>query len=83
MSGLRERQREMTRNLIIDAVAELVLERGAEGFSLEDVAVRAKPMPDAMINEDGNFPSEVFLEYARPLVGELPEYADLDFDRVR
>jgi len=50
--------------------------------SLEDVAVRAKPMPDAMINEAGNFPSEAFLEYLRPLVGEMPEYAELQFERV-
>lgn len=49
---------------------------------LEDVAVRAKPMPDAMINEDGNFPTEAFFDYLRPLVGELPEYADLRFDPV-
>ena len=49
---------------------------------LEDVAVHAKPMPDEMITEGGNFPSEAFFEYARPLVGELPEYADLDFEPV-
>ena len=49
---------------------------------LAEVATRAKPMPDAMINEAGNFPSEAFLDYARPLVGELPEYADLRFDPV-
>lgn len=49
---------------------------------LEDVAVRAKPMPDGMINEDGNFPTEAFFDYLRPLVGELPEYADLRFDPV-
>jgi 6-phosphofructokinase 1 len=49
---------------------------------LEDVAVRAKPMPDTMINEAGNFPSEPFLEYLRPLVGDMPEYADLRFDPV-
>lgn len=50
---------------------------------LEDVAVRAKPMPDAMINEAGNFPTPAFLEYVRPLVGELPEYADLRFEPGR
>ena len=49
---------------------------------LADVAVRAKPMPDEMINEAGNFPSETFLEYLRPLVGEMPEYADLRFEPV-
>jgi len=35
-----------------------------------------------MINEAGNFPSEAFLEYLRPLVGEMPEYAELQFERV-
>jgi 6-phosphofructokinase 1 len=47
---------------------------------LEDVAVRAKPIPDEMINERGNFPSEVFMDYLRPLVGELPYYADLTIE---
>jgi 6-phosphofructokinase len=50
--------------------------------ALEDVAVRAKPMPDEMINVDGNFPTDSFLEYLRPLVGELPEYADLRYEPV-
>ena len=49
---------------------------------LEEVAVRAKPMPDSMINERGNFPSGAFLEYLRPLVGEVPDYADLNFELV-
>jgi hypothetical protein len=40
-------------------------------------------MPDDMVNDDGNFPSDAFFEYARPLVGELPGYADLDFARVK
>ncbi|MCD4823187.1 MAG: diphosphate--fructose-6-phosphate 1-phosphotransferase [Phycisphaerae bacterium] len=44
-----------------------------------DVAVRAKPMPDEFINEAGNFPTEAFLDYLRPLVGELDEYANLKF----
>lgn len=44
---------------------------------LSEVAVRAKPMPDSFLNEAGNFPSEAFFQYARPLVGELPEYAEL------
>jgi 6-phosphofructokinase 1 len=47
--------------------------------ALKDVAVRAKPMPDKMINAEGNFPSEAFLEYARPLVGELPEFVNLKY----
>ena len=44
---------------------------------LHEVAVRAKPMPDEMINEAGNFPTRAFLDYAGPLVGPLPEFARL------
>ena len=36
-------------------------------------------MPDAFINERGNFVTEAFIDYLRPLVGPLPEYASLDF----
>jgi len=46
---------------------------------LEEVAVRARPMPNEFINEDGNFPSAAFLDYLRPLVGELPEFAELKY----
>ncbi len=44
---------------------------------LNDVAVRAKPMPDEYINADGNFVTEAFLDYLRPLVGEMPNYVTL------
>lgn len=45
---------------------------------LSDVAVRAKEMPAEMINPEGNDVTEAFLEYARPLVGELPAYVSLE-----
>jgi 6-phosphofructokinase 1 len=45
---------------------------------LSDVAVRAKEMPEEMINERGNDVTEAFLEYARPLVSPLPEYVSLE-----
>jgi 6-phosphofructokinase 1 len=45
--------------------------------ALADVAVRAKPMPEDFLNNAGDFPSDKFFAYARPLVGDLPEYADL------
>ncbi len=51
--------------------------------ALKDVAVRAKPMPDEYLNEAGNFPSEAFLEYLRPLVGDLPEYAELKYQQAK
>ena len=44
---------------------------------LKDVAVRAKPMPPAYINEAGNFVTGGFLEYLRPLIGEVPKYTRL------
>ncbi|MEK9503582.1 diphosphate--fructose-6-phosphate 1-phosphotransferase [Gaopeijia maritima] len=47
---------------------------------LSEVAVRAKPMPDEMINDAGNFPTEAFFDYLRPLVGDLPTYAALRLD---
>lgn len=48
-----------------------------------DVAVRAKPMPDEFINEAGNFPSQAFVDYLRPLVGELPEFAELKYQQAQ
>ncbi len=47
-----------------------------------DVAVRAKPMPDEFINAAGNFVTDAFFDYLRPLVGELPEYANLKYSGV-
>lgn len=41
---------------------------------LHEVAVKAKPMPREYFNEAGNFVSPAFLNYIRPLVGELPEF---------
>lgn len=45
--------------------------------ALCDVAVKAKPMPDKYINKDGNFVTDEFLDYVRPLIGELPNYVKL------
>jgi len=44
---------------------------------LMDAAGKAKPMPDEYINEEGNFITDAFLDYVRPLVGRLPIYAKL------
>ncbi len=44
---------------------------------LHEVAVKAKPMPKEFFNEAGNFVSPAFLEYIRPLIGELPEFVKL------
>ncbi len=45
---------------------------------LSDVAVRAKSMPDDFINKEGNFVTDKFLEYIKPLIPELPDYTRLD-----
>jgi 6-phosphofructokinase 1 len=45
---------------------------------LEKVAIKAKPVPDEFINAEGNFITDAFLEYIRPLVGKLPNYTTLE-----
>lgn len=46
---------------------------------LEDVANKEKKVPKEFINSEGNFVSEAFLNYAKPLIGEpLPKYARLE-----
>jgi len=46
---------------------------------LREVAVRAKPMPDEFINKEGNFVTDAFIKYLKPLVGEMPEYTKLAY----
>ena len=45
---------------------------------LSDVAVKAKPMPFDFFNSRGNFVSEAFYDYIRPLIGDLPEFVELE-----
>ncbi len=49
---------------------------------LGEAANAAKPMPDKFISKDGLFVTRAFLDYARPLVGALPEYADLSVGKL-
>ncbi len=44
---------------------------------LNDVAVKAKPMPRDYFNEEGNFVSDRFIEYMKPLTEPLPEFVRL------
>jgi 6-phosphofructokinase 1 len=44
---------------------------------LSEVAVKAKPMPQRFINEEGNFVTQEFIDYLRPLVGAMPKYSRL------
>ena len=50
---------------------------------LSEVAARAKPMPDEFISEDGTDVTPAFIEYAKPLVGKLPEYVKLAYHSYR
>lgn len=45
---------------------------------LEEVAVAAKPMPREYFNEAGNNVSPSFIEYIKPLAGEIPEFVRLE-----
>ncbi len=45
---------------------------------LSEVAVAAKPMPKEYFNEAGNFISQSFLDYMRPLAGDLPDFVRLE-----
>jgi len=44
---------------------------------LGEVAVRAKPLPDEFIASSGSDVTAQFIEYAAPLAGEFPSYAEL------
>ncbi len=44
---------------------------------LNDVAVKARPMPREYFNDEGNFVSDRFREYMRPLTAPLPEFVRL------
>lgn len=50
---------------------------------LNEVAVRAKPMPDSYLAASGRDVTPAFLEYLRPLAGDLPGFGDLDNLPVR
>jgi 6-phosphofructokinase 1 len=45
---------------------------------LSDVAVRAREMPRQMFNKRGNDVTQAFLDWARPLLGPMPEYVSLE-----
>ncbi|MHC4912948.1 MAG: 6-phosphofructokinase [Planctomycetota bacterium] len=47
-------------------------------IGLAEVAIKAKPMPNEFINAEGNFVTDAFRDYIRPLIGELPQYATLE-----
>ena len=50
---------------------------------LETVARHSTEMPDSFINAEGNFVTDDFLRYARPLVGQMPLMERIQAPRVK
>jgi 6-phosphofructokinase 1 len=46
--------------------------------ALKEVAVSAKPMSSDYFNKEGNHVSQKFIDYIKPLAGELPEFIQLE-----
>jgi 6-phosphofructokinase 1 len=45
---------------------------------LEKVAIAAKPMPAEYFNKAGNHVSPAFIDYMKPLIGDLPQFVKLE-----
>jgi 6-phosphofructokinase 1 len=45
---------------------------------LKEVALSAKPMSTDYFNKEGNHVSQKFIDYIKPLIGELPEFVQLE-----
>jgi 6-phosphofructokinase 1 len=45
---------------------------------LKEVALSAKPMSIDYFNKEGNHVSQKFIDYIKPLIGELPEFVQLE-----
>jgi 6-phosphofructokinase 1 len=50
---------------------------------LADVANRERPMPDNFFSDDGMNVTRAFVQYAQPLVGELPKHVHLKLTRAK
>ncbi len=46
---------------------------------LEKVALKIKPMDNKFINAQGNFVTEEYIKYLKPIVGRLPNYSELNY----
>ena len=44
---------------------------------LSEVAIAARPMPAEYFNASGNFVTDAFMRYMKPLTGELPDFVKL------
>jgi len=47
--------------------------------SLEEVALNTKLMDSKYINNQGNFVTDEYIKYIKPLIGEIPNYSELEF----
>ncbi len=50
---------------------------------LREVANHERPMPANFFTKDGMNVTQKFLDYARPLIGEMPEYASLTMKKAQ
>jgi 6-phosphofructokinase 1 len=50
---------------------------------LKKVAINARPMDEKYIDDKNLFVTKAFLNYAAPLVGELPQYASLTIKKAK
>ncbi|MBN2312329.1 MAG: diphosphate--fructose-6-phosphate 1-phosphotransferase, partial [Sedimentisphaerales bacterium] len=82
VSEARECGREAVRLAMTEDNGSVAIKRIANGkdyavelfrTELSNVAEKTKSMPDEYINADGNGITDAFVEYAKPLVGELPK----------
>ncbi|MBI1314244.1 diphosphate--fructose-6-phosphate 1-phosphotransferase [bacterium] len=51
-------------------------------IELDKVANAERPMPKNFITKDGLFVTKAFLDYAHPLIGELPDYFSLNLQKA-
>jgi 6-phosphofructokinase len=61
----------------IDRVSDDPYEISYGKVPLGEVAIAARPMPQEYFNDAGNFVSDAFLKYMKPLTGELPDFVRL------
>ena len=52
-------------------------------ISLDQVTVKVKPMDDKYINAQGNFVTDEYIKYIKPLVGKIPNYSGLNFIKYK
>ncbi len=62
----------------IERISESPYKTAFGKTELSNVAIRAKAMPDDFINDRGNFVTEKLITYMRPLIGEIPNYVELE-----